>query len=142
MPDLAAIRANLKTAILTQLPTLTVHTSPAGSRAGIGARQWLEFNNPDVVRTGEDLAVGFRDTIDLEGTIHVNSPGTGDTVAATAETAAMTILAGIQAALEADLTLGGEVAHVEISDYLSKPAPGPVGRTHTVELTITAIFLS
>lgn len=136
-----ALRSALVPAIVTQLATDAV-TGVQVSEVTLGD----DMQSTDTVWFGkikgkqsEHMFGGSREeTLTVEGFCFVTTSGAGETVAATSEDRAFTILASVEQALRTDPTLTTVVFDATIVDTESNPGVTPEGRYTFVKFTIDA----
>jgi len=126
-----AVRAALKTAIVTQLTSdgttgVSCFAYPPGDQATQTDSVILDSVS------GEQTHLTFggsrTETFELTGYVWVMNPGAGDTVAATVETRAFTILASVENTVRAAPTLSSQAWHAQFAGYESDVGANVDGR--------------
>ena len=135
------LRSALKPAIVTQLATdgiLGVQVSKFSPGDDVQSTDAIWFGKISGTQDEANFGGSREETLDVEGFLLVTTPGAGDTIAATSEDRAFTILASIETALRADATLSAVVFDAVITDTSSEPGMSPEGRYTFLTFTITA----
>ena len=136
------LRDTLHTAIVAQIPD--AYKYPPGDQEmtrnttdDVYEQVWLsEFDGSRDIETFGPS--GLRDdSVDLSGTILVESPGKGDAAASNAETRTQTLLNLVETAVVADDELGGAALVAYISGWESTNGASERGRACQLEFTVT-----
>jgi hypothetical protein len=78
--------------------------------------------------------------LEVSGRVTTFKAGVGDTSADAAETRALAILASLEAALDADSTLGGAVTNIRLEQYVSDLDVGGDGIYCDLKFTLVAML--
>jgi sensor domain CHASE-containing protein len=130
MTALAAVRAQLVTAIQAQVPTVQVSGVPFGEDTALKEAIWVEraeseFEWRSLGGTGADFRERNRiETILIELRVHVYREAPDQTDASDAAIdRAEVLLAEIEDAIETDFSIGNTLTHALISRWSLEPQP-------------------